>query len=222
MNKLDAEEGAAISIVTLNAILDVTATAGRPGADLRTAIGDFQVFALELIQYDRAGPRLAEIFELTRKNGASLPEMAYIRGVAFDQQPATPGGTLIRNSLVHFSLATEALIVADLEFKSRGAAEQMRDLMNEAFDAMEEQAADSMDTFTYRALIALHAAVTEYLVTAQYPLPVMLSFRFAQAGPTLIQAYRLYDDASRADELREENHVIHPLFALPYGRALSS
>ena len=93
--------------------------------------------------------------------------------------------------------------------------------MSEAFEDMEEQAADSMDSATYRALVTLNAAVSEYCVTAQYPLPVMLNFRFAQAAPTLIQAYRLYDDASRADELREENHVIHPMFALPYGRALS-
>jgi prophage DNA circulation protein len=221
MNKTDAEDGAAIATLTLNAILDVTPTKGRPGADLRTAIGDFETFALELIQYDRAGPRLAEIFELARKNAISLPELSHVRLVAFNQDPSTTGGTLIRNSLVQLSLATEAHLIADTEFKSRNAAENMKELMNEAFDAMEEQAADSMDTFTYRALITLHAAVTEHLVTAQYPLPVMLTFRFAASAPTLVQAYRLYDDASRADELREENGVIHPLFALPAGRALA-
>jgi hypothetical protein len=222
MNKADAEEAAAIATLTLDAILDVTPTKGRPGADLRTAIGDFETFGLELIQYDRAGPRLAAIFELTRKNGVSLPEMAQVRSVTFNQAPATPGGTLMRNSLVQLSLATEADIIADTEFKSRNAAESMKDLMNEAFDSMEDAAADSMDSATYRNLIGLHAAVTEHLVTAQYPLPVMLNFRFAASGPTLVQAYRLYDDTSRADELLEENHVIHPLFALPYGRALSS
>jgi hypothetical protein len=221
MNKLDAEEAAGITGLTLAAILDVTPTKGRPGADLRTAVGDFNTFALELIQYDRAGPRLAEIFELARKNGITLPELSAVRMVAFDQDPQTPGGVLIRNSLVHLSLATEAHVIADTTFKSRNAAEQMKDLMNEAFNQMEEQAADSMDSATYRGLVALHAAVSEYCVTAQYPLPTMLSFRFAQAGPTLVQAYRLYDDAGRADELLEENGVIHPLFAKPEGRALS-
>jgi hypothetical protein len=221
MNKLDAEEGAAITGLTLAAILDVTPTKGRPGADLRTAVGDFNTFALELIQYDRAGPRLADIFELARKNTISLPELSAVRMVAFNQNPQTPGGVLIRNSLVHLSLATEAHVIADMTFKSRNAAEQVKDLMSQAFDAMEEQAADSMDSATYRALIGLHAAVSEHLVAAQYPLPVMLTFRFAQAGPTLVQSYRLYDDASRADELLEENGVIHPLFAKPEGRALS-
>jgi hypothetical protein len=221
VNKLDAEEAAAIATRVLNAILDVTPTKGRPGADLRTAIGDFETFGLELIQYDRAGPRLDAIFDLTRKSGASLPDLAHVRGVAVDQEPDTPGGNLIRNSLINLSLATEARIVADTEFKSRNAAIALKNQMNEAFDAMEEIAADSMDTFTYRALIALHAAVSEHLITAQYPLPVMLAFRFASAGPTLVQAYRLYDDASRADEILENNGVIHPLFALPQGVALS-
>ena len=221
MNKVDAEEAATITRLVLNAILDVTPTAGRPGADLRTAIGDFETFALEFLQYDRAGPRLAAIFNLTRLSGASLPDMASVRAVASDQAPATLGGTLIKNSLIHLSLATESRIIADTEFKSRNAAEAMRDAMNQAFDAMEEIAADDMATLTYRALVTLHAAVVEHLISAERPLPVMLTFRFAKAGPVIVQAWRLYDDAGRADELREENGVIHPLFALPYGRALS-
>ena len=155
------------------------------------------------------------------RTAISLPELAHVRLTAFNQAPTTAGGVLYRNSLVHLSLATEALIVSDTTFKSRNDAEAMKDLMNEAFDDMEEAAADSMDSATYRALITLHAAVTEYLITAQYPLPVMLNFRFAQSGPTLVFAHRLYDDASRADELLEGNGVIHPLFMLPYGRALS-
>lgn len=221
MIKTDAEEAAAIAKLALDAILDVTPTKGRPGADLRTAVGDFETFALSLIQGDQAGPPLADIFELTRKNGVSLAEMSHVRLVAFGQEPSTPGGTLMRNSLVHLSLATEAHIIADIEFKSRNAAVATRSQMNDAFDAMEEQAADSMDSATYRALITLHAAVAEYLVTAQYPLAEMLGFRFAQAGPTLVFAHRLYDDAGRADELREENQVIHPLFAPRIGVALS-
>lgn len=221
MNKTDAEEATAIATLVLNAMLDVTPTKGRPGADLRTAIGDFKTFATEFIQYDNAGPRLDAIFELTRKNGASLPDLAYIRGVAVAQAPETPGGSLVRNSLINLALATEGRIIADTEFKSRNAAIVLKDQMNEAFDAMEEIAADAMDTFTYRALIALHAAVSEHLITAQYPLPVMLAFRFAAPGPTLVQAYRLYDDASRADEILENNGVVHPLFARSEGVALS-
>jgi hypothetical protein len=222
MTKIDAEEAAAITILVLEAILDVTPTKGRPGADLRTAIGDFEANAIRFIQYDQAGLPLATIFDLARKNGISLPEMDSVRGVAADERPKTPGGTLIRNSLINLSLATEAHIIADTEFKSRNAAVSMKDIMNEAFGAMEEIAADALDAYTYMALISLHGAVTEYLITAQYPLPEMLAFRFAAPGPTLVFAYKLYDDASRADEIRDNNRVVHPAFARPTGIALSA
>ena len=222
MIKADTEEAATIARATLVAMLDVTPTKGRPGADLRTAIGDFNVHALEIIQYDRSGPPLAAIFELARKGGASLPNLAHVRAVAADPAPQTLGAMLMKNSLINFALATEARILADTTFTSRNAVEVMREQMNEAFGAMQDSAADDMDTMTYRALITLHAAVTDHLVTTQRPLPVMLNFQFAAPGPLLVFAYRLYDDASRAEELREENKVVHPLFARPFGRALSA
>jgi prophage DNA circulation protein len=37
-----------------------------------------------------------------------------------------------------------------------------------------------------------------------------------------VMAYKLYDDASRCDELRQENKVVHPAFCPPTGRALST
>jgi prophage DNA circulation protein len=49
----------------------------------------------------------------------------------------------------------------------------------------------------------------------------MLNFAFAESLTTLVAAYRLYADAGRADELRDENHCIHPAFLRPTGRALS-
>jgi prophage DNA circulation protein len=36
-----------------------------------------------------------------------------------------------------------------------------------------------------------------------------------------VLAYRLYADASRADEIRAENKVVHPAFCPPTGIALS-
>jgi prophage DNA circulation protein len=222
MQKTDAEEAAPIARLTMEAILAVTTGQGRSGADLRTAIGDFNAHALALIQGDLSGPPLVAIFELTRKNGATLPQMALIRAVAAAQAPVTLGATLIKNSLINLSLSTEARIIADTEFPSRAAVEDTKAAMTEAFDQMEEIAADDMDVMTYSALVALHAALVEHLITAERPLPHMLNFQFAATGPTLVFAYRLYADASRADQLREENGIIHPLFAPPFGRALSS
>jgi prophage DNA circulation protein len=73
----------------------------------------------------------------------------------------------------------------------------------------------------YQALVSLHAAVVFNLYQMARPLPQILNFQFAAIRPTLIQSYRLYADASRADELRNENKVVHPAFAPRTGRALS-
>ena len=129
----------------------------------------------------------------------------------------------MRNSLINLSLATEALIIADTDFKSRNAAQcnegaDERGVRRDGGDRRRQR----WTLIRIRALIGLHGAVTEYLITAQYPLPEMLAFRFAAPGPTLVFAYRLYDDASRADEIRENNGVVHPAFARPTGVALSS
>ena len=73
----------------------------------------------------------------------------------------------------------------------------------------------------YRALISLHASVTYHLYETARPLPQMLNFEFTQTRPTLVQSYRLYATASRADELRRENKVVHPAFSPRVGRALA-
>jgi len=95
-------------------------------------------------------------------------------------------------------------------------------VVNDVFADAEEVAADDMDQMSYRGLVELHANIIAFLVQTARPLPVMLTFAFAQSMPTLTMSNRLYYDASRADELRNENKVVHPLFMLPTGQALSS
>jgi prophage DNA circulation protein len=78
-----------------------------------------------------------------------------------------------------------------------------------------------MEQMVYQSLLSLHGAVVFHLYATAKPLPQMLDFQFAAIRPTLVQSYRLYADASRADELREENKVVHPAFAPRQGRALA-
>ena len=75
---------------------------------------------------------------------------------------------------------------------------------------------------TFQTLVALHGSVTNHLVATARPLPRMTHFEFFEPLPSLVMAYRLYDDASRCDELREENKVVHPAFCPMAGRALSA
>jgi prophage DNA circulation protein len=64
--------------------------------------------------------------------------------------------------------------------------------------------------------------MTNHLVQTALPLPRMLQYQFAQILPSLVMAYKLYDDASRADEVRDENKIVHPAFCPLAGEALSS
>jgi prophage DNA circulation protein len=94
--------------------------------------------------------------------------------------------------------------------------------INATFATLENIVADAMDSLLYMALIRLNAATTHFLTETARPLPRMLAFRFAAPLSTLVAAHRLYDDAGRADELRQENKVVHPAFMKQEGVALSA
>ena len=136
--------------------------------------------------------------------------------------PATLGAILVRDSGIGICLATEAQVLASTAFVSRDDSEKVRLAFNDIFNQVEEVAADNMDQMTYQATINLRAAITFFLVETARPLPRMLRYRFAQPVPSLLGAYRLYDDAARGDELRAENHIVHPAFMPATGRALSA
>jgi prophage DNA circulation protein len=173
------------------------------------------------ITYNTISAKLSYCFDQARVTGATLGEFNRIRGALVVETPASLVATLMTQSCICFCLQQMALALVAMKFTSREDVDSMRLELNDAFSDSEEVAADGMALVVYRKLISLHAAVTFYLFETARPLPQMLDFEFAAIRPTLIQSYRLYADASRADELREENKVVHPAFAPRRGQALS-
>jgi hypothetical protein len=223
MYKADVNEAVPICQRVLSYALTIVATRGRPGSDVRTAIGSFIANAPTLLRNDLAGPPLADIFDKLMLAGITLPQLAAIRAQAELEAPVTVGALLVKNSLINFTYSSSGAVLASTTFISRDDVNYVRQQMNDAFAVMEEVAADDMDQEIFQALIRLHAAIMFYLIETARPLPQMLNFTFfAPSLPTIILAYRLYADASRADELRNENKVVHPAFARPYGRALAN
>jgi prophage DNA circulation protein len=137
------------------------------------------------------------------------------------ETPVSLIAVLVLQACVAFSLQQMSLALTAVAFTSREDVDAVLPEINAAFDQAEEAAADAMALTAYRMLIALHAATTYFLFQTAQPLPQMLDFQFAAVRPTLIQSYRLYADASRADQLRDENKVVHPAFAPRQGQALS-
>jgi prophage DNA circulation protein len=218
MFKDETKEATPIVQRALLNLLSVT----HAGSDLRTAVGLLYANAAQLIYLDQIGPPLSNCFELARANNITQPQLDWVRQQTELEAPVTIGATMIKESIMRLCLVTEGLVIADMIFVSRSDVEALQKVMNGIFDDAEETAADEMDQMTYRDLVELHAGIIAFLVETARPLPNMLSFVFATPMPTLTMANRLYYDASRADEMRDENKVVHPLFMRPTGRALSS
>jgi prophage DNA circulation protein len=222
MFKADAIEAAAICKTVLIEVLAQAGGQGGPGADLRTAAWRFIVNAVSLLHDDEAGEPLAEVFSLAVSAGITVPQLEQVRDVAAAQTAVTVGAITVRDSLVQLALAAIGSVIGATTFSSQEEVEQQRQVINAAFAASEEPLADQMDSETYLDVIALHAAISRYLSITGAPLPRVLQFRFADPLPTLVAAYKLYADASRADDLREQNQVVHPAFMPPTGYALST
>jgi hypothetical protein len=167
------------------------------------------------------GDKLSDCFEQARITGATLDEFDRIRQALVAEDVLSLVAVLVKQACVSFCLQQMSMAIVAIDFTSREDVDSVRGNMNAAFDQSEEIAADEMAQAAYQALMSLHAAVTFHLYETARPLPQMLQFIFAAPRPTLVQSYRLYDTAARADELREENKVVHPAFAPREGRALA-
>lgn len=222
MRSSDVREAADIVRVATSMLLQTSNNQiGRAGSDLRHACGDLAVNAEIYITYNQIAPKLSNCFNQARITGATVDEFNRIQEALVEQTPVSLIAVLVTQSCVSFSLQQLSLALISITFTSREDVDAVLPEINTAFDAAEEAAADAMALETYRTVVALHAATTFFLYQTAQPLPQMLDFQFAAIRPTLIQSYRLYADASRADELRDENKVVHPAFAPRVGQALS-
>ena len=219
---LEVSEAAKVAIRAADLLLETSnEQKGRSGSDLRRACGDMKAYADIYIVRNVIGEKLSYCFEQARITGATLDEFNRIRGALIAEPVTTLVAVAVKQACVSFSLQQMSLCLVAINFNSREDADRVRKNINDAFNPAEEIAADEMVLQVYKTTVALHAAVTFHLYETARPLPQMLQFRFGAPRPTLWQSYRLYSDAGRADELRNENKVVHPAFAPREGRALA-
>jgi len=223
MIKKEAEEAAGIVYRILDQLLLTASDHGLPGSELRNECGKLRAHTLDYLRDYSLGEPLAYCFDLALEAGASLRQMGDIRVKILNEKPVWLPAILVMQSAALICLSAESQIISSINFVSRNDIEVVKANMNEAFAVAQETAADYMDAAAFQALIALQAAVTQYLVSEARPLPRIVMYAFARPSmSTLYMAYRLYSDAGRANELRYENQVIHPAFAQPRGLALSA
>ena len=221
MDKPDVREAQGIIERLAKNLLRTIPAAGLVGSAARTAIGDLVANAAVLLSSDAIGQPLDDSFDLCRQAGATVYQLEEVRRQTSAETPQTLGGTLIKNSAMALCLAQESAVIAAMVFTSRYDVDEIKLAMLEPFNLLEEIAADTMDQATFWQLVELQAATVNHLVTTARPLPRMTNYQFGAPLPSLVIAYRLYADASRADQIIDENKIVHPAFCPPRGRALS-
>jgi hypothetical protein len=222
MKKVFLPETKALLATMLDALLaTAAASVGQDGSELRRVIGDTSANADTLLLGGTISASLSLCFETARLAGASLSAMGSVRQIIMAEAPVSSPAIGLRSAGLVYCLAQEAKIITALTFTSRQDVDDLVQRINVAYDDAETEAADDMSSDIYRALIALHASVVHHLVETARPLPQMIDYALAAPLPTLVLAQMLYAEPSRADELRDENKVVHPAFPPVAGKALS-
>jgi prophage DNA circulation protein len=222
MDKLDAEEATGIVQRMMQNLMGTVPARGLVGSTARTAIGDVSANAYFWLRNDTLGPPINTAFLQARLAGATLQNIGVVFRALEAEQPKTLGATLVTNVGIDLCLATASEIIADTVFVSRQDVELTKEAIQAPFQDAIEIAADDMDQATFQLLTSLYGAATNHLVSTARPLPRLIRYQFGRVMTTLTIAQWLYADASRADEIRNENKIVHPAFAPFSGVALSA
>jgi prophage DNA circulation protein len=222
MKSIPREEAARLVIGVIQDLLNTaTIDPGRPGSLVRLAAGDLIADAETLIENAAIAAPLANLFNLVRLAGATVNQMDVVRQRAVAVFATYNAALSVQNAAIRFALVQCARILAAATLKSRPEVDAYLDRMNAAFEQAEIVAANSLDQASYRSITGLHAAVTYDLTTRARPLPQIVTYDFGLSKPALWISQRLYSDATRCDELVDENKPVHPAFVQMPIRALS-
>ncbi len=200
----------------------VPSQTGRTGAAFRYSCGDLLAQAPTLLQTAALGTPLQACFDAAVATGATLNGLVALRSSVVALTLAGQSAIYVAGGCYCLTLGSEAKILAATTFTSSGDALAALAVFGAAMDAAQEWTADNSLPALYQGLLALGAAVSRDLTSRAAPLPRLTTYAFPRGTTSHVLAYRLYGDANRADELRAENHVIHPAFMPASGRALAS
>ena len=156
---------------------------------------------------------LSSLASFTTSNYSSTSQIGQAKTVA---QYVT--AALVRRAAIG-ALATAA---SDYAPSSYDDALTVRDTVVALVDAEILIAGDLGDDATYAALVAVRQAVVADLNERGASLAPLDTFTFGGNMPSLVLAQRLYQDATRSDELIGEADPIHPAFMPASFRALAS
>ncbi|HEY2243455.1 MAG TPA: hypothetical protein VGH47_04425 [Xanthobacteraceae bacterium] len=221
MNKADINEAVPIIERLCQHLSSIIVDKADAGVAARTALGQVTAYASTLCWNNTIGASLNNCFDLVRRASCTWSQMDQVRVALTVEKAVTIGGIAVRDYSIQLALAQISRIAVAMTFVSRQDVDVLITALQPSFIAAEETAADTMDSMIYRGMIELHGALINFLVQSARPLPQMLNYRFAEVLPSLVISQRLYGDASRYDEIRNENKIVHPAFCPTDGAALA-
>jgi prophage DNA circulation protein len=194
--------------------------AGTIGTSLRRAVG-MMIADYNMINMPTFAFAFGVCVDLARLSQATLVTMDRVRKAALAETPKSLPAIQTVLAIVRITLTMEARIIAYSTFRSRDEVEAVATAINDAFTQTEEIASDDLDSGTYMTLIALHGDVVKHLADTARKLPRVVGFNYSMVMPALRMAQRAYGDASRFQELINENGVVHPAFMPREGKMLA-
>jgi len=212
----------------VNGILDglaqtVSSLAGEAGGAARRQIGDVRAFYLTMLSAGTFATELLACYTTIRQAGASILSMGIMLEKLFANPPLNSHISIsILQLAIVFNLTTQSRMWTTTIFKSRDEVDQAIKSMKSFFDQAREMAADAMDSQTYQEIVSLYASLMEFLDNTSRPLPRMIRIPMPLTFPVYKVAYLVYQDTTRAQEVVDENAIVHPAFCPRDLRGLSA
>lgn len=193
---------------------------GRPGSELRTTAGDMQSHVAASVHDGTLPDQMLATFNAAVAAGITVTQLDPVLDQLRSEDPLTLGALWTAQTGIFFALSAQCKIIAATTFESRDDIEEMQARMKRSFDFAKDMAADDMGNIVYQRLVDLAAKLARYLATTSMSLPSVVWY-YLSPLPALATSYRIYQDASRSDELIADNKIVHPAFCRAAIRALS-
>jgi hypothetical protein len=219
----DVEQAADMLIGMLDTLMSGVPPSQHPQRDaLRVMVATLRNNAEEEVRGTTLGTQLDQIFKQADLAGITFAgaeaTVQYLFGQSASKSLLTQ--YIFRSALV-MAMALECKVVARTTFKTRDDAQAMIVHMTDIFEQAKMIGIDDVDVLVYQTLTAMGGAIINHLSNTGFQLPRFVAWQSKTRMPSLYLAQRIYADASRSDEIEDENGIINPCFVPMNIRVLS-
>ncbi|NKJ03140.1 hypothetical protein [Rhizobium sp. SG741] len=221
MTRTELNEAVSILQSTADNLSSLTSGTTEEGAALDRACTTLKVDARSMLLAGSIGSTALACFTAATTASITADQFYAIRSTISALTPSYSVGITMRQMLLRMCIAEESRAVSNAILTSRSEAEAILARMVDDLEAIEDYAADNLESAVYQAFLALHGAVAYDLSQRASQLPKLATYTFGKRRTALTLANVLYGDASRADEIINENSPVHPAFMPDSIRALT-